>query len=169
MIRRLLVLVLLLAGTSPQAGELMKYDGQPLPDFSLQDLQGQSHSLEAYRGKVVMVNFWATYCAPCIEEMPSMQRLQEKLGGKDFAILAVNMAEPRSDVEGFLQQHDIRVEFPILLDPEGEVVSQWMITAVPTTFILGPAGRIRYGLFGGLEWDKPEIVETLSALMTPDR
>lgn len=165
MIRRLLVCLCLLAAAPLQAGELMEYRGQALPGFTLQDLQGDSHSLKAYRGKVVMVNFWATYCPPCIEEMPSMQRLRDKLGDRDFAILAVNMAEPRGEVEAFLRRHEIQVDFPVLLDPEGKVVSQWMITAVPTTFILDPQGEIRYGLFGGLEWDKPEIVDTLTELM----
>ncbi|MAT64937.1 MAG: hypothetical protein CMN57_04785 [Gammaproteobacteria bacterium] len=165
MILRLFVLILALTAPPLSASELMEYRGEPLPGFTLQDLQGQAHSLEEYRGKVVMVNFWATYCPPCIKEMPSMQRLSDKLGEERFAILAVNMAEPRSQVEGFLDRHAIEVDFPVLLDPDGTVVSQWMITAVPTTFILDPEGRIRYGLFGGLEWDKPEIVDTLSGLM----
>lgn len=165
MIRSFFIVFLLLATSTLHAGELMEYEGRPLPGFALQDLQGESHRLADYRGKVVMVNFWATYCAPCIKEIPSMQRLQEKLGEESFAILAVNMAESRRDVENFLQEHDIRVDFPVLLDPDGQVVSQWMITAVPTTFILDPAGEVRYGLFGGLEWDKPEIVKTLSGLM----
>ncbi|MFO7594090.1 MAG: TlpA disulfide reductase family protein, partial [Pseudomonadota bacterium] len=109
-------------------------------------------------------NFWATYCGPCIKEMPSMQRLKEKLGDKPFAILAVDMAEEKSTVEAFLKKHDIEVNFPILLNPEGDVVEQWMITAVPTTFIVDPKGKIRYALFGGIEWDKPDVIETINGL-----
>lgn len=161
--KRLVFLLLLLCGPL-HAGELMPYEGEPLPDFTLTDLQGQRHTLSDYRGKVVMVNFWATYCGPCIKEMPSMQRLQEKLADKPFTILAVNMAEERADVEAFLKQHDIRIAFPVLLNPEGDVVEQWMITAVPTTFVLDTGGQIRYALFGGIEWDKPEIIETIDGL-----
>lgn len=162
--KRFALILLLLASVPLHAGELMEYEGKPLPDFTLSDMQGNSHSLSDYRGKVVMVNFWATYCGPCIKEMPSMQRLKEKLGDKPFAILAVDMAEEKSTVEAFLKKHDIKVNFPILLNPEGDVVEQWMITAVPTTFIVDPKGKIRYALFGGIEWDKPDVIETINGL-----
>jgi peroxiredoxin len=75
------------------------------------------------------------------------------------------MAEEKSDVEAFFARHKIKVDFPILLDPEGTVVEQWMISAVPTTFILDPGGNIRYALFGGLEWDSDAVVNTINALM----
>lgn len=163
--RKVLLLVLFLAAGLVQAKDLKPYEGAALPDFTLQDMQGQAHTLSNYQGKVVMLNFWATYCGPCIKEMPSMQRLKEKMAGKPFVILAVDMAEEQSDVKAFLQQHNIKVDFPLLLDPEGTVVEQWMISAVPTTFILDPAGKIRYALYGGLEWDKEEVIATLNALM----
>ncbi len=163
--RKVLLLVLFLAADLVQAKDLKPYEGAALPDFTLQDMQGQAHTLSNYQGKVVMLNFWATYCGPCIKEMPSMQRLKEKMAGKPFVILAVDMAEEQSDVKAFLQQHNIKVDFPLLLDPEGTVVEQWMISAVPTTFILDPAGKIRYALYGGLEWDKEEVIATLNALM----
>lgn len=148
-----------------QAASLPPYEGEPLPGFVLNDMQGNQHSFSRYRGKVLMVNFWATYCGPCIKEMPSMQRLKEKLSDKPFTILAVDMAEEKSTVEAFLKKHDIKVNFPILLNPEGDVVEQWMITAVPTTFIIDPKGEIRYALFGGIEWDKPDVIETINGLL----
>jgi len=163
--KRFLLLALLLATGPLQAGELKPYDGEALPDFTLNDMQGKPHALSDYQGQVVMLNFWATYCGPCIKEMPSMQRLKQKLAGKPFAILAVDMAEEKADVEAFFARHKIKVDFPILLDPEGGVVEQWMISAVPTTFILDPQGKIRYALFGGLEWDSDEVIRTLSGLM----
>lgn len=162
--KRFVLLLTLLLSAPLYAGELMKYEGAALPDFTLTDMQGKSHTLSDYRGKAVMVNFWATYCGPCIKEIPSMQRLKEKLGDTDFAILAVDMAEAPADVEAFLQKHEIKVNFPILLDPEGTVVEQWMITAVPTTFIVDPQGTIRYALFGGIEWDKPDVIKTIRSL-----
>ncbi|MGM0593157.1 MAG: peroxiredoxin family protein [Pseudomonadota bacterium] len=164
MMKRLFLLLLLLSFASVQAGELMEYEGEPLPDFTLQTVDGKQLSLSDYRDKVVMVNFWATYCGPCIKEIPSMQRLQERVGADRFAILAVNMAEQQETVKRFLDKHDIQVNFPILLDPDGAVVEQWMITAVPTTFIIDPKGNIRYALFGGIEWDKPDVIETINGL-----
>lgn len=163
--KKFLLLAMLFATSLVQAKDLKPYDGEPLPDFTLSDMQGKAHTLGDYRGKVVMLNFWATYCGPCIKEMPSMQRLKEKLAGKPFSILAVDMAEEKRDVEAFFARHKIQVDFPILLDPEGMVVEQWMISAVPTTFILDPEGNIRYALFGGLEWDSDEVINTLNGLM----
>jgi len=162
--RLLLAALLLLLSPILPAKELMPYSGDPLPDFTLRDLQGRSHTLHDYRGKVVMVNFWATYCGPCIKEIPSMQRLKQKMAGKPFVILAIDMAEEKSDIEAFLKQHKIHTDFPVLLNPEGDVVEQWMITAVPTTFVIDPDGTIRYALFGGIEWDKADVVETISGL-----
>lgn len=163
--KKVLLLALLLATGLAQAKDLRPYEGKALPDFTLSDMQGKSHTLSDYKGKVVMLNFWATYCGPCIKEMPSMQRLKEKMAGKPFVILAVNMAEEPADVEAFLSKHKIKIDFPLLLDPEGEVVEQWMISAVPTTFILDPAGKIRYALYGGLEWDSDEVIRTLNGLL----
>jgi thiol-disulfide isomerase/thioredoxin len=163
--RHLVPLLLLLTTSLLQASELAPYSGELLPDFSLTDLQGEKHSLSSYRGKVVMVNFWATYCGPCIKEMPSLQRLKQKMAGKPFIILAVDMAEEKHDVQAFLTQHQIKIDFPVLLNPEGNVVEEWMITAVPTTFVIDPKGTIRYALFGGIEWDKEDVVTTINSLI----
>ncbi len=163
--RHLVPLLLLLTTSLLQASELAPYSGEVLPDFSLTDLQGEKHSLSSYRGKVVMVNFWATYCGPCIKEMPSMQRLKQKMAGKPFVILAVDMAEGKHDVQAFLTQHQIKIDFPVLLNPDGNVVEEWMITAVPTTFVIDPKGTIRYALFGGIEWDKEDVVATINSLI----
>jgi peroxiredoxin len=163
--KKVLLLALLLAAGLVQAKDLKPYDGAPLPDFTLNDMQGTPHTLSKYKGNVVMLNFWATYCGPCIKEMPSMQRLSEKMAGKPFTILAVDMAEEAADIEAFFSKHQIKVDFPLLLDPDGEVLEQWMISAVPTTFILDRSGTIRYALYGGLEWDNDEVIATLDSLM----
>ena len=94
-----------------------------------------------------------------------MQRLKEKMAGKPFTILSVDMAEEKQDVQAFLTQHQIKIDFPVLLNPEGDVVEQWMITAVPTTFILDTKGTIRYALFGGIEWDKQDVIQTINSLV----
>ena len=154
-----------LFATLGQARDLKPYDGAPLPDFTLPDMGGKQHTLSSYRGKVVMVNFWATYCGPCIKEIPSMARLRQKLGDKPFEILAIDMAEEKSDVEAFMQRHNIKVNFPILLDIEGNVIEQWMVSAVPSTFIVDTKGDIRYTFYGGLEWDSEEVIADITGLM----
>lgn len=154
-----------LLATQAFAAELNLYSGAPLPDFTLSDLHGKHHTLSSLKGRVVVVNFWATYCPPCIKEMPSLQRLKEKMQGKPFTLLAVNMAEEQGAIESFLQRFNHKIDFPILLDPQAEVVEGWMISAVPTTFILDTKGNIRYALYGGLEWDSPEVINTINALL----
>ena len=93
-----------------------------------------------------------------------MQRLKERMAGKPFTILAVDMAEEKDNVMAFLKRHNIRVEFPILFDPQAHVIEQWMISAVPTTFIIDKKGAFRYALFGGLEWDSDEVIGIMDSL-----
>ena len=112
-----------------------------------------------------MVNFWATYCGPCIKEMPSMARLKQKMADRPFEILAIDMAEEQADIAAFLQRHNIKVNFPILLDMQAEVISSWMVSAVPTTFLVDPQGQIRYALFGAIEWDSDEVLDTINKLL----
>ncbi len=157
-------LLLSLFLTSPQASLLKPYKG-PLqqPSLVLKDLQGQLHKLSDYRGQVVLVQFWATYCVPCRTEMPSMNRLQAGLADKPFKILAVDMAEETAEVEAFVKQ--VKPEFTILLDEDGAALQRWKVFAAPASFIIGPDGEIKYTLYGGVEWDAAEIVETLKSLM----
>ena len=166
---RLLVSLLfagVLLGAAPlHAKELKAYEGPALPDFSLTDLQGQAHRLSDYKGQVVLVNFWATWCPPCVHEMPSIQRLKEKLTGQPFEVLAVDMGQTKGAIEAFLKKLKFTPTFTILLDGDGQVVQQWKVFAAPTTFILGPDGRIRYALFGGMEWDRPDVVKTIRGLL----
>ncbi len=165
--KQLLITMVMMLGTlqAAAAGELKSYSGAPLPDFSLADLSGKEHKLSDLKGKVVMVNFWATYCTPCIKEMPSMQRLNDSFKGKPFQILAIDLAEERADIAAFMKRFKIAVDFPILLDTEGEVVEAWMVSAVPTTFILDTQGTIRYALYGAIEWDSAEVATALNGLL----
>ena len=157
-------LALLFCGTVlAAAGQLKPYTGSlKSPDFELQDLQGQTHRLSDYRGKVVLLQFWATYCSPCRKEMPTMNRLLDKLAGRDFVILAVNMAEEPGQVKAFLEQTPVK--FPVLLDRDGQVLQQWKVFAAPANFIVGKNGEILYTLYGAIEWDSPEMVQRLGQL-----
>lgn len=132
------------------------------PPLVLNDMQGKPHDLKAYRGQVVLVQFWATYCPPCRKEMPSMNRLLEKMAGTPFVILAVNMGEPEDAVQSFVDA--VKPDFTILLDADGTSIGAWKVFAAPSNFIIDPDGKIRYTLFGGVEWDSEEMVKTLKSL-----
>ncbi|MDP1897144.1 MAG: TlpA disulfide reductase family protein [Sulfurimicrobium sp.] len=129
---------------SAQASELKPWKGGATPPLALQDLKGKTHKLEDYRGKVVMVQFWATWCPPCLKEMPAMQRLDQKMAGKPFVILAVNMGETGKDVSDFVNK--MKINFNVLMDEEGNGVGAWKVFVAPSTFLVDPQGNIRYTL-----------------------
>lgn len=155
-----LAVALVAASAAFAEGSLKPYTGAT-PTFELADTTGATHRPADYAGKVLMVQFWATYCTPCRTEMPSMNHLAERLG-EGFEILAINMGERREEVERFVAE--VGPKFTVLLDPEGRAIRDWKVFAVPSTFILDPAGNIRYTLYGPAEWDTDEMVETLAAL-----
>ena len=135
------------------------------PTMALKDLDGQTVELARLRGKVVIVNFWATWCPPCRREFPSMERLRQKMAGKPVVILGVNEGETVDIIDQFNSTLDLQPHFPILLDPEGDAMALWPVRGLPTTFILDKHGRMAYRAIGGREFDHPEIVEAISWLM----
>ncbi len=155
--------VLLLFAGVLQATNLKPYTGKAaVPPLKLVDLQGNDHNLNDYKGQIVLLQFWATYCTPCRKEMPSMNRMIEKMGDTAFKILAVDMGEPRAEVQSFIDE--VKPRFTILMDESGKSIADWQVYAAPSNFIIGPEGKIRYTLFGGVEWDSDEMVNTLKAL-----
>lgn len=159
----MLMISCLLLLTSAQAQDLKPWKGGTTPPLALKDLSGKAIKLEDYRGKVVMVQFWATYCPPCLKEMPSMTRMQARLAGKPFAILAVNMGETEQEVKEFLAK--MKVDFTILMDSDGKALSDWKVFVAPSTFLIDPKGSIRYTLQGGAEWDAPEQLQTIKEML----
>ena len=157
------LLLLYLPGPAT-AGELNPYQGiDEAPALSLEDLGHSVHSLAEYRGRVVLVNFWASWCAPCILEIPSMQRLQKAMTGRPFSILAVNVAESRVKVWNFAAK--LGIEFPLLLDRDGQVVSDWQVDVFPTSFLIDPQGRIRYVSYGSRDWDDAGTIQIIEGLL----
>ena len=133
------------------------------PALALTDLAGRSHSVADYRGRVVLVNFWATWCEPCREEMPSMQRLKERLAGRPFVILAVNYAEAKARVEEFVKR--MGFDFPVLLDPGRDAPTAWRVRILPASFLLDADGRVRYSVVGELDWTSDAAVEAVRRLL----
>ncbi len=135
------------------------------PAMALKDIDGQTVDLAKLRGKVVVVNFWATWCPPCRREFPSMERLRQKLADKPLLILAVNEGENAEAIEQFTYALDVQPQFPVLLDPEGDAMALWPVRGLPTTFILDKRGRLAYRAIGGREFDHPEIVRQVTELL----
>ena len=145
------------------ASPLTPADGRTAPSLALQDLEGRRHTLAGYRGSVVLVNFWATWCEPCRREMPSIQRLKEKLSDQPFIVLAVNVDEPEARVRKFLKSAG--VDLPILLDPNKKVTHEWRARMLPVTYIIGRDGRVRYRLVGDLDWSSDTVIGVISQLL----
>ncbi len=139
--------------------------GFKAPNFALKDLNGKTVSLAAMRGRVVIINFWATWCGPCKVEMPSMNSLYNDLKGKDFELLAIS-----SDVQGekvvrpFVTQG--RFTFPVLLDSSFRVNGDYGITGIPTTFVVDKDGVITHKILGPRDWDSPEARELIRRIMS---
>lgn len=130
---------------------------EPLPPFTVRELGGGETGVEAMAGKVVLLNFWATWCPPCRAEMPSMQVLYEKTRDLAFDIMAVSVAEKRDTVTGFLKDNP-RYKFPIFLDENGSASAPFVSRGIPTTFILDKQGRAIAGVVGAHMYDGPETV-----------
>ena len=125
---------------------------QALPvEIKLKDLNGQPVSLTDFRGKIVFLNFWTTWCFDCRIEMPVMEKLHQKFKNKDFAMVTINLQESVSQVKQFFKDH--KLTFTALLDSDGEVGAHFRITAIPTTFILDKHGIIIGKVFGPRKWD----------------
>jgi thiol-disulfide isomerase/thioredoxin len=147
---------------------LFEVQTRPLaPDFLLEDMDGKKQQLSALRGKVVLVNFWATWCPPCRREMPSLERLYQVLKGTDFEILAVNVGEDADTVDAFTSTLDKVPTFTIVFDKDSRVLKAWPVMGLPTTFILDKSGRIIYRAVGGREFDAPSILMQIRSLITP--
>jgi cytochrome c biogenesis protein CcmG/thiol:disulfide interchange protein DsbE len=130
--------------------------GFPAPNFTFPDLNGLQVSLSDHRGKVVLVNIWATWCPPCKEEMPSMQKLYEKFKGENFEILAVSIdSTGRDAVAPFMRT--MNLTFPALLDPKGDIGSLYGATGVPESFVIDKDGIVVKKIIGPIDWATPKV------------
>jgi thiol-disulfide isomerase/thioredoxin len=162
-VHTLVFLLALFCAQRAQAGELKPWSGGRTPALVLKDLQGAPHDLAQYRGKVVLVNFWATWCEPCRDEMPSMQRLQRRFEGKPFVVIAVNVGESEARIGEFLQK--LPLDFLILRDHSSAAMKAWGVRGLPASFVVGRDGRIRYSHIGELNWDDEKLAATVERLL----
>ena len=138
--------------------------GKLAKPFSLKDLEGKDVSLSDYKGKIVFLNFWATWCPPCRKEMPSMESLQNKLGTDDFVILAVATDRKGEKlVRPFVEEK--KISFKVLIDDRSDVSDLYGVVALPTTYIIGRDGVIIEMVRGGEEWDGAETIEYFKSLI----
>lgn len=158
-------LALAFAAVGANAAELKRWTGGATPALELKDLDGAPVRLADYRGKVVLLNFWATWCEPCRDEMPSMQSLKRRLAGRPFEVLAVNFGESESKVKEFLGRFP--VDFRIPLDRFNTARRDWNVKLLPTSFIIGADGSVRYVVVGEFNWADDQAVAPLLQLVPP--
>jgi peroxiredoxin len=138
--------------------------GSPAPDITLPGLDGRTVNLKEYRGKVVFLNIWATWCPTCREEMPSMEKLSQELKGEAFEILAVSVDKAGAKaVAPFMKAHNL--SFRVLLDPEGQIARPYGVTGVPESFIINKEGIIEKIVIGPIDWTEPAIVDFFRSLI----
>lgn len=148
------------------AGVIRAEKPMQAPDFALPSLSGDTVRLGDLAGRVVLVNFWATWCRPCVHEMPTLDRLARRLGGEGLSVLAVSMdMGPPKLVAEFVEGYGWKL--PVLLDTLSDVGDRYAVRVVPTTYLIGPDGAILGRSFGPREWDSPASVALMESLLHP--
>ena len=138
--------------------------GSAAPAFSAQDQNGNKVSLKDFKGKAVLINFWATWCQPCKNELPSMQRIYEILGSEGVEVIAISIDRNKKErVEQYIKNYNLT--FPILLDPRQKVRKDYFILGLPTSYLIGSDGKLKGFISGAREWDSNDSKEMFSTLM----
>ncbi|MCB1738155.1 MAG: TlpA family protein disulfide reductase [Gammaproteobacteria bacterium] len=139
----------------------------PAPGYRLLATRGGEQSFDEIKGQVALVNFWATWCPPCVHEIPSMNRLAQRYPANTFRIVSINFKEDAEHILEFMSK--VQVNFPVLIDPQGKVADAWRVFAFPSSFLIDRAGRIRYSVNSAIEWDADEAMQVIDRLIAePD-
>ena len=136
------------------------------PGFSLTDMDGEQHTLDDYRGKVIMLNLWATWCPPCLREIPSMESIFQDLKDKGFVVLAVNQFETPDHVFAYMGQLSVYPTFPVLFDRDSQVSELYGVKGLPTTLLINKQGQVVYRALGGRDFDHPRVRAIVNQLLT---
>lgn len=163
--RKLLVAATLAAFVSQlRAAELKRWKDTPAaPPIDLLTPEGAPFSLKQLRGKIVLVNFWATWCEPCITEMPSLQRLRDQLAPSGFEVLAVNYQEGPARIGAFMQK--LKLTLPVVRDTDGSVARSWRARVFPASYLVDRDGNIRHSISGGADWTSAPLISTIRTLL----
>lgn len=159
----LFTLVCLLSPLTVNSTQLEPYSDGGNLNFSLPDLKEKNHSLQDYRNKVVLVNFWASWCPPCIHEMPALKKLKQHHADKPFEILTLNVGEKKYKVRKFANM--IKLGLPVLLDTSSKTFNAWNVKTLPTSFLIDATGAVRYRVRGNPGWDKTETRDIINKLL----
>jgi peroxiredoxin len=133
------------------------------PEFSLRELNGNVASLSGYRGKMVLLNFWATWCSPCRDEMPSMEQLSRDFGGQGLAVVAINQRENAALVARFMKTHNLN--FSTLLDTDGRVAASYRVYGIPVSYVIDADGQAIGMKSGSMDWASPRVVDMFRELV----
>jgi thiol-disulfide isomerase/thioredoxin len=146
-----------------KAGSVSKaVEGGAAPDFTVKDLDGKEVTLSSLKGSVVLVNFWATWCPPCKEEIPSMIKLNQAMAGKAFRMLAISIDEGGKEaIDNFFKGNK---DLPVYLDTDAKAAQTYGTTGVPETFIVDKQGVIQKKIVGGMDWSAPEVIAYMDEL-----
>ena len=136
------------------------------PGFSLTDMDGEKHTLDDYRGKVIMLNLWATWCPPCLREIPSMESIFQDLKDKGFVVLAVNQFETPDHVFAYMGQLSVYPTFPVLFDRDSKVSELYGVKGLPTTLLINKQGQVAYRALGGRDFNHPRVRAIVNQLLT---
>ena len=156
---------------APVSGDTLNAKFRPVlgnpeaTDFTLEDRFGEIRQLSEHQGRVVIINFWATWCAPCLAELPTMQALWKSLSGEPFELLAINVGEERLAIDQFLSGFDPPLDFHILVDPKMRVAREWQVRGVPTTYIVDRHGHLTEFAEGGVDFTSGLVTEKIHQLM----
>jgi len=142
---------------------IIKLDGRPAPELNLKDVDGNSYNIKQSRGKWVFVHFWAAWCGPCRREMPTVQRMTEKLKDTAIDIVLVNTAETDDEVFNFLGV--VAPDMSTLMDRDGLVTERWQPRGLPASFFVSPEGTLEYIALGGREWDKSRFLNFVTQVV----
>jgi peroxiredoxin len=142
-------------------------DNPATPEFTLPTAEGKKISLKDLRGKIVFLNFWATWCVPCREEMPAMERLYQEFKDKNFVVLAVNVKDRKQDAINVVKE--LKLTYPIVLDPEGNVGLLYGAWGLPTSYLIGPKGEGLARAWGPAEWYSPAARNLIKDLLDGKR